>query len=294
MLSPRARKALTLIATVIAAFLLSIISLAYLLYMSPNAIAARLERSADNHLYVAREIISTMSSIAEIENRPASLKKASEYQKGEGEKAYEEAKAAIDAYQSLIKNADLSNTTRQRANRKIQSSQHLLKAAKNYVNWLSEARKGTNIIKYTYQSFDWQSKGLKELNQAISEVNAGNNKKALQMSKEIKAKFSKAKEAILKAQANLRNRDIAQLNLMVDYYLQAANSLEKMAKASKDDTDTYNQEVDKLNKATNETSKIAAKSPVAKDLNIWLERNFYYEGGELIFHYKKAVEIWPE
>lgn len=294
MLSPRARKALAIIATVIAAFLISIISLAYLLYLSPNAKAARLERLADNHLYVAREIISVMSTIAEIENRTTSLKKAAEHRKSEGKQALAEAKVAKEGYESLFKTAKLSKEARERINRKIECSKHLIKGAKNYIDWLIEAKKGVDTIKYTYQSYKWQSKGLNRLNQAILEINAGRNKKVLQSIKDIRTDFRNAQEAVLKARSKFSNRDIAQLDRMVQLFIQAVKSLEKMAKTDENDIDTYNRAQSQLNKAATQASKIAAKRPVVKDLNIWLERNFYYQGGELIFHYKKAIEIWPE
>lgn len=293
MLSPKARKALALIATLLAAAILSIASLTYLLFFSPNARALRSERAADNHFYVAKENISVLSLIAENENRSASLKKAAEHQQSEGQIALKEAKEAKSDYKNLLNATGISNSTRKRITNKIRASEHLIKAADNYIEWLKEAENGVETIKYTYQSFDMQSKGLKQLNKAISEINAGNNKKALEISKEISNDFRSAQKAILKARNNFSNADMAELNRMVNLYIESSKSLQKMAKATKNDTDTYNREVDKLNKATAQASKIAAKSPLAKDLNLWLEKNFYYQGGELIFHYKKAIEVWP-
>jgi len=294
MLSPKARKAVAIASVVLASLLLSSFTLIYLLFLSPSARASRLEKAADNHYYIAKEYLSPIATIAQIEDRTTSLTKATQREASEAQSAEVEAKEAGDDYELLLKAATLNEPDRDRISKKIEAAKNVLAGAKDFKNWLKEAERGANTIKYTNEAFKEQAKGLDMLNQAITQVNNGQTGPALQAGEKITAVLDNAKKAIVKVQNYERNQDIGQLKLMVDQYIQANIILKKMARIPKNDTDSYNKEVDKLNESIKKASAIATASPIAKDLNGWLERNFYYDGGRLIFHFKRAGEIWPK
>ncbi len=293
MLSPRARKAITILATVLAAFLLSTISLTYLMFFSPAAKIRSLEASADNNFQSAKELISTMSTIAEVEHRATALKKAATHTADETKAAVSSINEAEADYKRLKNEFKLSPEQSARIEQKIAASHHLKKSIKSYSGWLKEAKIGVKVLKLTQSSLEQEAKGLELLNQAITQVNSGDTKSALTTSEQVIGLFIKASDEIAKAQSAYRNPEIAQLKLVADYYIAAGKTIQQMAKADPNNTDAYNKYVEDLNKSTKQAAKMATSNLVTKDLNGWLEKNFYYEGGQLIFHYKKAVEEWP-
>ena len=294
MLSPRSKKAIALSITLLAACLLSTLSLTYLLFLSPDAKTRQLENTADKNYFRARQIISDISSTAEADEKITALQEASQYELNDEEVAKQAAKEARKYYRQLLDTRDLSQATLGQTKQKLRSIDYLLKSADFYSAWIKEAKTGVAVIENASTSFKNQEAGLKLINEAISEINDGQNKKALITSDKIHKTFKKARSSLVKAKKSYSSNDISKLIAAVDCYIDSASHLKKMANATKYEVDTYNKYVEKLNGSTQKAAKLSAKNPVAKNLDGWLEKNFYYKATKLVFNFKKAEEEWPE
>ncbi|TET52699.1 MAG: hypothetical protein E3J54_05870 [Actinobacteria bacterium] len=294
MVAPRAKRAIVILATIIAAIIISSVSLAYLLFLSPKAQLDRIESSADKHFIIAQQALTDISNLAENDDHISSLQQAAKHQKTEGKRALEEAKKANESYIILINRLETDDSNYEQIKSKIKASNYLVKSAKNFSPWLDEVKSGTLIIEHTNDAFSQQSNGVDLLNQAINKANAGNNKQALDLSNKSKEGFGGAKKTLVKVQKSFSNQDIGQLKIALDLYLDATGSVKKMSELENKDPDSYNKEVDKLNKATERAAKIVANNPISKDLDGWLAENFYYAGSQLIYNYKKATDVWPK
>lgn len=293
MLSPKAKKTIGLSITIFAACLISSVSLTYLLFLSPDAKARGLENSADKNYFVSRQIISNISDVAEMSHKATGLQEASEYDLSREAEAKNEALEANNKYNQLINKYKVSAKTQFDTGQKIKAIDHLNKSANYYSAWIKEARTAVKVINYANESFEQQEAGLKLINEAISEINDGESKQAIKTTAQITSNFEKARTSLVKAKKEYHSRDISKLITVVDLYIDSSDYLSGMAKVSKYEVDKYNKYVEDLNTATQKAAKISASNPIVKDLNKWLEKNFYYKAAKLVFHFKKSEEILP-
>ena len=294
MLSPRSKKAIVLSLSLLTAFLLSVISLTYLLFLSPDAKTRQIESAGDKNYFVAKRIISDISDVAENDEKIIGLQEAADYDLSDEQKAKTAAKEAKKYYVRLLTKEDVSSETIRQTRMKLNSIEYLLNSADYYGAWIKEARKSVVVIKNTNSSIKNQEEGIKLINKALSEVNDNQNKEALATCDEIISTFKKARSSLVKAKNNYKSHDITKLIASIDLYIDSAKYLKKMANATKYEVDTYNKYVEKLNGSIQKSSRITAKNPLAKDMDNWLEKNFFYKAAKLVFNYKKAEEAWPE